>query len=182
MDINNTGSVGQIKTVTLFGHSWLAILNMLWISVITFWVPAFIPYLMKYNRSYVGYMNSIFLIFPPIGAAATALFKIYNVTLLTLAQTIIFIFTLIPVFCSSRDALHHYPIPALYFLMITFSLLSGYCTTMVYLLVRRNLSAFDPVSVEKVSRWAAFANQIGAMIGSFGTMAFVKAGLYCAPM
>jgi len=69
-------------------------------------------------------------------------------------------------------------------LMVIFGLLSGYNTTMVYLRIRRDLTGndsetqFHPSVVEKASRWAAFANQIGAMIGIIVSDVVIRFHLY----
>jgi len=154
------------------------------IAMITFFVPAMIPF-MAGASELMGYMNAIFLVFPPIGAALAGLFKFYFVPFTALLQMALFVYLLLPLLQATSSL----NIPAYSWLQITlmvlFGLLSGYNTTMVYLRIRRDLTGndsdsqqFHPFAVEKASRWAAISNQIGAMIGIIVNDVLIRTYMY----
>jgi len=157
---------------------WLSLLTMFWVSILTFYVPGMIPYMTE-KPSTMNYLNGIFLVFPPVGAAVAGLFKIYFLPITAVFQTAIFAYILVPVF---RPNLIPMPECLLYLLMIVFSLFSGYNTTMVYLRARRDLSdplaKFDSATIEKVTRYIALSNQIGAMVGIFVNDGIIKSHQY----
>jgi len=175
---NINGSYRKFKRPKLISYIWLSLLTMFWVSILTFYVPGMIPYMTE-KSSTMNYLNGIFLVFPPVGAAIAGLFKIYFLPITAILQTLVFAYILVPVF---QPGLIPLPEWLLYLLMIVFSLFSGYNTTMVYLRARRDLSnplaIFDSSTIEKVTRYIALSNQIGAMVGIFVNDGIIKSHLY----
>jgi len=135
---------------------------MFWVSMLTFFIPALIPYTGR-NDEEMAYLNAIFLVFPPIGALLVGWFKFYALSVTTAVQTIAFLFLVLPALDATKDVLPFYGW-LLYCLLMLFGLLSGYTTTMIYLKLRKDLAEY-PLYIDKIARFAAFANQLGAIVG-----------------
>ncbi|PRP80268.1 hypothetical protein PROFUN_12735 [Planoprotostelium fungivorum] len=151
----------EVKPVSHLRASLSPLFNMFWLSMITFFVPAVIPFLSDEPRNMM-YMNAIFLVAPPVGAMVTGWLKVYHLTWSSVIVSILLCVIIIPVIKTTQTFSVEFWIVCI--LLVCFSLVSGYGSTMVYLRIQRDWDR-EPRVMEKVSRWAGFANQIGATIG-----------------
>jgi len=156
--------------------AWINVANMFWVSMITFYVPGMIPFMVS-TANDITYLNSIFLVAPPIGAILAGVYKFYRITVLSFIQTALFALLLVPALSSTNRMLVLHDSWPMYIYMTLFGLLSGYNTTMAYLRTRRDFNT-NPMDVEKVCRWVAFASQLGAMAGIFANDGIIHSNLY----
>ena len=152
---------------------------MFWVSMLTFFVPALIPYTGRSDRE-MAFLNSIFLVFPPIGALLVGVFKFYALSVTTVAQVRSYLTLLISRLshfcfwfclhwtqqrtcflfkCGFFIAVCLFDTLSDLQVLMLFGLLSGYTTTMIYLKLRKDLAEY-PLYIEKIARFAAFANQV----------------------
>jgi hypothetical protein len=127
---------------------------MIWISIITFWVPGFIPFMNK-GLSFVGYMNSIFLVMPPIGAALTTVFRVYNVTILSVIQVSQCYYKL--TYIDHCVFLYNYPSIGAYKTSTALSFWSSHCTYLCKYHFLYNNSSYGSVFATK---WLFYYNDL----------------------
>jgi MFS family permease len=144
----------------LFKESFIPLFHMVWVSIITFFVPGLITY-MTSDQYRLTFLNGIFLVAPPLGAFLSGVLPCERPGIVNVIQTVLAIYMFLPLLEVTDDRIPT-SIWALYVLMAIVALLSGYNTTMLYLLFRKYTDVRD---LEKISRWAAMANQLGATIG-----------------
>jgi hypothetical protein len=125
------------------------------------------------------WFNNIFLVVPTVGAALAGVVKVYNghkiiPWMLISAQVILFAYILL----VALQKTHSYVLSDAWFVFgvtILFNLLSGYNSTMVYLLLRTHMEARF---IQRTQRWAGFAYQVGGTIGIFSNIGLLHANLY----
>lgn len=167
----------QHKVILRIGE---CLVMMLIASVSTFLIPGSLPY-MGETQSQLVWMNIIFLVAPTIGTAGAAFIRpfkrsrIVPWTMITL-QTILFVYIFLTVLKHTRPYVYH-GLPLIFTSLILFAILSGYNSTMVYLILRQE-EVVETAMVESAQRWAGFAFQIGGLLGIAGNLGALHNHLY----
>lgn len=154
---------------------------MLLTSITTFLVPGSLPYMGEKQQDLV-WMNVIYLVIPALGTATAAFFRPFSRSHRVFpwasiaSQTILFSYLLICTIRHSRPYVYHAKW-LIYLVLILFALLSGYNSTMVYLILRQE-EIVETAFVEQAQRWAGFAYQVGGFIGIFTNLGLLHGKIY----
>lgn len=154
---------------------------MLVTSVSTFLVPGSLPYMGERQKDLV-WMNMIFLVVPALGTALAAFFRPFSRSTRVfpwssiISQTIVFGYLMLCTIRHSRPYVYH-ETWLIYVALILFSLLSGYNSTMVYLILRQE-EVVETALVEQAQRWAGFAYQVGGFVGIFVNLGLLHGKIY----
>jgi hypothetical protein len=153
---------------------------MLIASVSTFLIPGSLPY-MGESQYQLVWMNIIFLVAPTIGTAVAGFIRpfkrsrIVPWTMIAL-QTLVFLYLFLTVLKHTRPYIYH-KLPLLIVALVLFAILTGYNSTMVYLLLRQG-EVVEVAMVEAAQRWAGFAFQVGGFVGIFANLGLLHTHLY----
>lgn len=153
---------------------------MLVTSVSTFLIPGSLPY-MGESQAQLVWMNIIFLVIPTVGTAGAALWRPFKRSRIVpwaclVLQSIVFAYLFLTVMKHSRPYVYH-GLPVLFIALILFAILSGYNSTMVYLILRQE-EVVNVALVEQAQRWAGFAFQVGGFVGIFSNLGLLHSRLY----
>lgn len=135
------------------------------------------------TQTQLVWMNIIFLVVPTIGTAAAGFLRPFKRSrivpwVLLSLQTLLFAYLLLTVLRHTRPYVYH-KLPLLFAALILFAILSGYNSTMVYLMLRQE-EVVEVALVERAQRWAGFAYQAGGFIGVFVNLGVLHGHLYYA--
>eukprot|EP00007_Cunea_sp_BSH-02190019_P008331 CAMPEP_0174239170 /NCGR_PEP_ID=MMETSP0417-20130205/13687_1 /TAXON_ID=242541 /ORGANISM="Mayorella sp, Strain BSH-02190019" /LENGTH=481 /DNA_ID=CAMNT_0015318083 /DNA_START=79 /DNA_END=1521 /DNA_ORIENTATION=+ len=142
--------------------------NLIYGAILTFSVPAMLPFMIPDgHESWLGYLNSIYLIFPSIGILVASLtywkwpYGAIVPWLVSLLETLLAGY----MFLAVMDATHEvFPsTPWIHGILLgIFVLCSGYRSTFVFMRIR---DVHPGDSGVQVGKWAACATQFGALLG-----------------
>jgi hypothetical protein len=126
-------------------------------------------------------MNIIFLVVPTVGTAAAGFLRPFKRSrivpwVLIGLQTLIFGYFFLVVLARTRPFTYH-KLWLLYIALIFFAILSGYNSTMVYLMLRQE-EVVEIQMVEQAQKWAGFSFQLGAFLGVFTNLGALHGHLY----
>eukprot|EP01088_Endostelium_zonatum_P000703 TRINITY_DN10947_c0_g1_i1.p1 TRINITY_DN10947_c0_g1~~TRINITY_DN10947_c0_g1_i1.p1 ORF type:complete len:505 (-),score=61.99 TRINITY_DN10947_c0_g1_i1:50-1564(-) len=163
-------------TVVPVGGIKYILANMIYITILTFFMPGILSYAAAdtdssknsdaTNKNVWEILNVIFLVGPPLGAGFAGFYQMkFRIILLNAICTVLFLGMVVPVVFNAMG-IHSFANWETTWILVSmltiFSFLSGYVTTLLYLMVR--LGEFVE-NTEKYSRWVATANQVGGTIG-----------------
>lgn len=123
----------------------------------------------------------IFLVVPTVGTLAAGWLRPFKRSrivpwVLIALQSILFVYFLLVTLRHVRPYIYH-KLPLVFIALILFAILSGYNSTMVYLLLRQE-EVVDISLMEQAQRFAGFAFQLGGFLGVFANLALLHGHLY----
>jgi len=142
---------------------WPYLLIAFWSSIIYNYIPGSFPVLG--NREGVKWLNLEYLAFPGIGAITGAFVHYYDIFILLIIQTLLFL----PVFMAPVFQLWFVPPNFVYYIIVGLYFANqGFFNTMLFLRPRRDfaLGKLKTVTPEKISRFIALCSIVGGVTGS----------------
>lgn len=133
------------------------------------------------SQTQLVWMNIIFLVIPTLGTTAAGFLRIFKRSrivpwVFVTLQTICFVYFILCALKKTRPYVF-LNTPIIFVILVIFAILTGYNSTMVYLLLRQE-EVVEVAMVEQAQRWAGFAFQLGGFLGIFTNLGMLHSGLY----